>query len=540
VQQLIAIWQALDTRRRVIAIGATVATFAAVLLLAGQATKPSMSLLYAGLEGGRAGDVVTALDQRGAIYEVRGDAIYVEATKRDALRMTLAADGLPQNSSVGYELLDSLSGFGTTSQMFDAAYWRAKEGELARTIAASGQVRSARVHIANPRSRGFGEPAHPTASVTVTMAGGGLSPAQAKALQYLVASAVAGARPEDVSVIDSAAGLVVSGNDAQSAAAGDDRAAELKHNVERLLEARVGYGNAVVEVSVDTVTESEAITERRFDPQNRVAISTDTQESSNSANDTKPGSVTVASNLPQGDAGAAGGQSQSQKSETRERVNFEVSETKREVVRAPGDIRRLTVAVLVDGIQTASDTGEPVFSPRPDDELAALRELVESAVGFNAERGDVITLKSMALEQLGVDGTAPPTSVLDRFGVDVMSLLQLAVLAIVSLVLGLFVLRPILKQPSARLPELAPPLKGAAQSSALDGEIDEGDFQPGPMAVVGGLNPAGSLPALASGGMQDAEPDDPVSRLRRLIDERQDETVEVLRSWMDGPKEEKA
>ena len=67
--------------------------------------------------------------------------------------MTLAAEGLPANSGTGYELLDSLSGFGTTSQMFDAAYWRAKEGELARTLLAMPQIRAARVHLASAPAR---------------------------------------------------------------------------------------------------------------------------------------------------------------------------------------------------------------------------------------------------------------------------------------------------------------------------------------------------------------------------------------------------
>lgn len=97
------------------------------------AAQPSMTLLYSGLEPGAAGEVVQALEQRGVVHEVRGRAIYVESGQRDELRMTLASEGLPQNNSKGYELLDTLSGFGTTAQMFDAAYWRAKEGELART-----------------------------------------------------------------------------------------------------------------------------------------------------------------------------------------------------------------------------------------------------------------------------------------------------------------------------------------------------------------------------------------------------------------------
>jgi flagellar M-ring protein FliF len=121
VNQVLTVWNALDMRRRVIVVVATLAVFAAVLGVARMAAQPSMSLLYAGLEPGPAGEVIQALEARGAQYDVRGGAIYVDETKRDELRMTLASEGLPTGSAQGYELLDGLSGFGTTSQMFDAA-----------------------------------------------------------------------------------------------------------------------------------------------------------------------------------------------------------------------------------------------------------------------------------------------------------------------------------------------------------------------------------------------------------------------------------
>jgi flagellar M-ring protein FliF len=122
---MLTVWNALELRRKIIVVAATLGVFAAVFGLTRIAAAPSMSLLYAGLEGPQAGEMITALDQRGQRYEVRGDAIYVESSARDETRMALAAQGMPANSSSGYELLDGLTGFGTTAQMFDAAYWRA-------------------------------------------------------------------------------------------------------------------------------------------------------------------------------------------------------------------------------------------------------------------------------------------------------------------------------------------------------------------------------------------------------------------------------
>ncbi len=532
MRDLTAVWQNLEPRRRVIVVLATVAMFAAVLALGRLATRPSMALLYAGLDEARAGEVLTALDQQGAPYEVRGTAIYVESPRRDELRMSLAAEGLPSNSGAGYELLDTLSGFGTTSQMFDAAYLRAKEGELARTISALPQVRSARVHIADTRAQGLRSQARPTASVAVVTATGAFSPAHAKALKYLVASAVAGMSPDDVSVIDGEGALVDAGDEA-SGAGGADRAEVLRRNVERLLEARVGYGNAVVEAAVDTVTEREAITERKFDPEGRVAISTDTEERTNSSNDSGARNVTVASNLPTGAGADSGSTSQSQNSETRERTNFEVSETTRELLRTPGAIRRLTIAVLVDGVKTTAEDGTTTDEPRGEEELSALRDLVAAAVGYDEARGDVITIKSMSFEPIETPGDGPGLPLLDRLGLDVMSLVQLAVLALVSLALGLFVVRPILGSRGRRATGGAVAALGAPDGGhgALTGEIDDRDFVPSALPVV----------AHDRQGRSDAvQPADPVERLRRMIADRKDETAEILRGWMEDPEEERA
>ena len=149
MQQILIVWTSLAPSRRIIVALATVVMFSAVLMLARIASTPGMSLLFAGLESGPAGEIVSALEQRGVRYDVRGGSIFVDAARRDELRMTLASEGLPSGSAKGYELLDGLSGFGTTSRMFDAAYWRAKEGELARTIVSHSSISSARVHIAS-------------------------------------------------------------------------------------------------------------------------------------------------------------------------------------------------------------------------------------------------------------------------------------------------------------------------------------------------------------------------------------------------------
>jgi flagellar M-ring protein FliF len=530
-------WAALAGRQRMIVLAATLAMVAAVLGLSRLASAPNFALLYAGLENEAAGEVVKALEARNIAFDVRGGAIFVPERERDALRLTLASEGLPANGGQGYELLDRLSGFGTTAQMFDAAYWRAKEGELARTITANPQIASARVHIANGSANPFQRDVTPSASISVTPAGGVLSGAQARALKFLVASAVPGLDPEGVAVIDGKGGLIGAEEEPGAGASAEDRAAALRDRVQRLMEARVGAGNAVVEVSVETETDSERIRERSFDPQGRVVISTETEERSDKSENAGGGDVTVASNLPDGGAGGAESAS-AQSAETRERINYEVSETTREITRQPGAIRRLSVAVLVNGsFETAAD-GSRQFVPLPEAEREALRELVASAVGFDEARGDRITLRSLPFERPEGLGTGPLEPGLLAGPLDSMRLIQMGVLATVALILGLFVLRPILTRAApagaaAALPAPAVAAGAAPPLAALEGEVEQdGGFAELPVI--------GKDAAFGDMGMVDFDSpaeEDPVDRLRGLIEDRRSETVEILRSWLDDDRE---
>ena len=517
-----AVWSDLNARRRIIVIGATLAMFLAVLFVARGAGQRDMNLLFGGLEPTAAGDVITALDQRGVVYEVRGTGIYVDAGQRDSLRMALAGQGLPATGTQGYELLDTLSGFGTTSQMFDAAHWRAREGELARTILAAPHVRAARVHISTPSSRPFERSQTPTAAVTVSTTSGALTTQQIKALQYLVGSAVSGLAPSDVAIIDDSGGLISESSETPTAGMGDDRAEVLRQRAERLLAARVGPGNAVVEVSIDTITDSEQIVERTVDPDSRIAISTDVTESEATSQDSRNGDVTVASNLPDGDAGGGDGSSSNNNSETRALTNYEVSQTERQIVRAAGAVKRVTVAVLVNDVETTAADGTISTAPRPAEELAALEALVSSAVGLDSDRGDVITLRSMPFEAIAELGTEGAPGGIVSTSLNLMQLIQIAVAALVALVLGLFVVRPVLAggKPTALpapAPGFAPDTPG--QSSMVLTGPDGSTLSPGQQMIDGVAQPA-----------------DAVTRLRDMIAERESETVQILQDWMEEPE----
>lgn len=527
--QIMNAWKSFDTRRQAFTVFSIVALLVLLFMGGRIVSQPSMALLYSGLESDVSGDVIGLLEQRGTRYEVRGNAIFVPSGERDSLRMSLASEGVPSNSGDGYELLDGLSGFGTTAQMFDAAFWRAKEGELARTIVTSPHVTSARVHIAPAESRAFRRDERPSASVFVTTTSGGLPGKQARAIRLLVASAVSGLRAADVTVVGPTGVLLSDTDGTDSTPAEQDRAAALGAKIKRLLEARVGYGNVAVEVTVETDTEHRSIRETLFDPASRVAISTETEE--NTENDREAGGeVTVASNLPEGDTNGTR-DTLSQRNELRERVNYEVSETHREINRAAGAIKRVSVAVLVNGITQTGVDGESIYLPRSDDELASLKDLVATAVGYDESRGDVVTLKSLQFETALPQGTEAFAGANGYLGLDLMALFQTLLLAIVVLVIAIFVVRPAFIGSRNNL--AAPALSnvgaevGDEASNLLTGEI--ADDSPD---AVSGANEAGRgalVPAAAS--------EDAVERLRTMISQRQDETIEILRSWLEDEEE---
>lgn len=526
MSQFLTMWEDLDGRRKVVAILGVVALIVTLIGLGRLINAPSMALLYSGLDNATSGEIVAALEARKVAFEVRGNAIYVDTAQRDQARMSLASDGLPANGNAGYELLDGLSGFGTTSQMFDAAYWRAKEGELARTILATRNVRAARVHISNPVSRPFERNSQQSASVNVTMGSGELPLSQAKAIRFLVASAVAGVTAEDVSVIDSNSGIILAAGTEPEKSALDDaaeRASVMRANIERLLTARVGAGKAIVEVNIDADMDSETITERVLDPDGRVAISSDTEEVTSSSNGSGAGGVTVASNLPDGDVAPGGGNSQANNSQTRETLNFEVSEVRRERVKPPGEIRRLSVAVLVDGLTTTDASGAAQWEPRSEEELASLKELVQSAIGFDVARGDIVTIESMQFSAPSAAGTMAERGMLDVLAINAFSLIQMAVLALVALVLGLFVVKPILTS-NARSGAAALPGPGqddgeAAKVTQIDGATGEIELNPEVLVEGPKANPN-------------------LAMLKNAISDRETESADVLKDWLDTPMPE--
>ncbi len=499
-------WTSLPASKQLVLAAVLAATIFAFSMLARTASKPSMALLYSGLDASAAGEVIDALESMDVRVDVRGGGIFIPAGQRDSVRMKLAREGLPQQGQAGYELFEGLNGFSTTSEMFDVTYWRAMEGELARTIIATPGVQSARVHIAQTRGKTFSRnKPQPKAVVTITMARGELSTGQANAVRYLVSSSVPGLSAEQVAVLDSDRGVILSpgemGRDAVNQSDASMREQKMEADILDLLEARVGSGNARVQVALELDVEREAVTERVIDPAGRVISSRETTEVTETSSGANSTSVTVASNLPEGDVNGGGSQSNAERTQTDERTTYDLSEIRREREKLPGAVKRLSVAVLLNDIESVDANGDPVSTPRSDVELNALRELVTMAAGINTNRGDTLTIQSLSFEPIVNDGVvAERNLVADLTERHLMTAIQVGVLAIVSLVLGLFVVKPLLVAAPAEA--AAPAIEQLAVSSA-------------PQA-----------PAQA----------DAFDALRSLANDKTDETAGLIQSWLEEPE----
>ncbi len=425
------------------------ATVAVLCLLAWIATHSgeSMGLLYSGLDPAEAGRIGQRLEELKVPYENRGDGttIMVPASQVGRVRMDLAAAGMPRQGGSGYELLDTQSPMNMTSFMQRVQRVRALEGELARTIMTLDGVRSARVHIVLPERESFArDTPKPTASVAVTMFGPTrLAARQAMAVRLLVAGAVPGLKQDDVSVLDPS-GVVLAADGGEVMAT--NRLDEIKANREQvlqralsdLLEPLVGPGHLKTMVSIEIDPSREVSHEDKFDPNSQVERSRHTQtdkEATEQAQSNEP--VSVSQNVPSQaqPPGDSSGKTATSNTHNGETVNYELNSVHSERVREPGDLKRMAIAVVVDGTTDSNGT----FHPRPREDLDRIAELVRSAVGFDAKRGDKLTVDTMRFiippADMGEIGTEAATGL--------QSWMLVAGVAVVVLIGGgaMFVLR---------------------------------------------------------------------------------------------------
>ncbi|AVF04195.1 MULTISPECIES: flagellar basal-body MS-ring/collar protein FliF [Devosia] len=431
-----------------------------------RAQTPNLAPLYSGLSLEDSSAIVTELQTLNIPYELRGegDTILVPRDQITTMRMTLAGEGLPTRGQVGYEIFDQQSTLGATSFVQNINNVRALEGELARTIGSLNRITGARVHLVLPERELFRrERQDPSASIVLTTRGE-LSTGEIRAIQHLVASAIEGLTPSRVSIVDEQGTLLASGTGEDVAgvmtAQNDERTLgfenRMRTRVEDMLANVVGAGRARVEVAAELDFNRSTTTQELFDPESQVVRSTQTRESENLAGGNN-GQVTVANELPGADQNNGAGGVTEQGTSTEEVINYEISKTTQTDVTEAGAVKRLSVAVVVDGTYADDGAGNMTYTPRSADEIAQILTLVRSAVGFSAERGDSVEVVNMQFAErpeLAPLGTEADAGLLDFTRDDLMNGAEMAVTLLIALALVFFVMRPLLKK--ALTPETQP------------------------------------------------------------------------------------
>lgn len=499
-------------------------------------TAPQMTQLYSELTLEDSGAIVNQLESLGVQYELRngGATIMVPDEQVARLRMQLAEEGLPTGGSIGYEIFDRSDTLGATSFVQNINKLRAMEGELARTISSLSRIRSARVHLVIPERQLFQRDQRPPSASIVLNVRGSLGNGEIRAVQHLVAAAVDGLAPDHVSIVDETGRLLASGSDAgedgvMSAALQEREVgieSRLRNQVEEILNSIVGPGRARVRVAADLDHNKITKTTETFDPEGQVVRSTQTKEEASSSVDGQD-QVTVGNQLPNAQQNNNQGQGdRDDSSSTEEIVNYEISKaTQTEIVEA-GAVKRLSVAVLVDGTYAPNEDGDVVYTPRSQETLDRIALLVRSAVGFDEGRGDVVEVVNLQFAlPPPADLTGEEPGLFEFTRSDIMRFAELGVLLLISVLLLFFVVRPLLRRivtPEERVTQelvIGPDGTLIADSEApADADEEEDEMR------IEWLEEAKAAGAMQANSIQ---------KVGEMISEHPTEAVTIIRGWLE-------
>jgi flagellar M-ring protein FliF len=454
IKKLIEPFLALSVAKRWIVGGVLGLSILMFTLLIVFANRTEYRPLFARLSGEDAGEIVRKLKEQKVPYRIEADgsAILVPADKVYELRLSLASEGLPQGGGVGFEIFDRKN-FGMTEFVQKLNYQRALQGELSRTISQLTGVEQARVHLAIPAKSLFkDEEKAPSASVVLKMkTAAPPRDSEVQGIVHLVASSVEGMDPDNVSVLDSR-GKVLSrtgGSDLNGKMT--STMLEMQRSYEKTVEERlqsildkaVGTGKSVARVNAVFDFKQVEKYEERYDPESTVVRSEQRREEKNGATAGASGIPGVQSNTGKATPPAAA-QPLSQGSKSDETMNYEISRSTARIIEPVGTLAKISVAVLVDGKTegAAGDGAKPRYTPRSADELQKIESLVKSAVGFNTERGDQVTVANIPFQD--AYGMEEGTGEAWWQAPIIAALLKNALIGLGFLALLFFVVRPLL------------------------------------------------------------------------------------------------
>jgi flagellar M-ring protein FliF len=512
-------------------------------------TTDHFALLYSELDVREAAQIADSLDRQHIAHQVGRDGtqILVPVDQVARARLQLAKESLPSGGSIGYEIFDRTDGFTANQFQQNMNQLRALEGELGRTIRAIDGVRAARVHLVLAKREPFARDRQEAqASVMLTTAGAGrLDHESIQAIVNMVAAAVPGLRPGNISVVDSRGELLARAGDPANQADTAAHAEELRHGielrmsraVETMLERSLGPGHVRAEASVDMNFDRVNESEEKYDPDGQVVRSTQTS-TDNSRTTEQNNSVSVQNNLPNADAGSTPGGSQDARQD--ETTNYEIGRIVRSSVHDQAVVRRISLAVMVDGVQQRGADGKMSWQPRSQEELDRIGRLVKSAVGFDQKRGDQLEVVNMRFA--GDDAeVAPAPAGMFGTGLDKADLLPLAQSLVMGLVatLALFlVLRPMVARLTS-IPDGTLALAdggagfGASQNAAETRPLLAGSHDGGGMKMLTGPQDAVASEELVNMANVDGQMRaSSVRRLTDLVERHPEESLSIVRGWM--------
>ncbi|MGN7438104.1 MAG: flagellar basal-body MS-ring/collar protein FliF [Alcanivorax sp.] len=520
-------------------------------------TTPEMKLLYTDLSSTDSGAVAAKLEETQITYEISADGsrIMVPGDQVGRARMLLAAAGLPNGGSMGYEIFDEQSGFGTTNFVQNINQMRALEGELSRTITSLDSIKSARVHIVLPQRELFSrETRDSSASVFLGLQSStSIERSQILAIQSLVASAVPNLKAANVSIIDSNGNLMAKGgqdDDQLMSLKTEDLRRQYETNTQRKIEEQisrvVGYGKVTAIVNAEMNFDQISMNEELYDPEGQVLRSAQSSQEDNTEREPATDDVSVGNNLPGVGGDLLADQAPSlESSRTEEVTNYEISKTIRNTVRHSGQVDRLSVSVLIDGRYIEDEEGNRTYEPRSQAEMDQIAALVRTAVGFNEDRGDIIEIANLQFAQIDTNEDVVDDRML--FGFEKSDLIDAAEMLVVGVMLVLVVLlviQPMVtkllnaesaSRPAAGLDELLQHelLATSPANPALAPPTQQqigADGQPIPQEIESGAEEEDSL--INIDGVEGKVKASTVKRVEEIVESYPAETVSVIRSWM--------
>jgi flagellar M-ring protein FliF len=510
-----------------------------------------MTVLASDIDSQSAQQITAELTGRKIPYRMEGGQILVPDSDLATARTLLTLSGASAGGVTGYEIFDRGSDLAVTDFDQQVKLTRALEGELARTIVSVHGIVHARVHIVLPRREPFEhERQHAQASVMLTVPGHQMLSQEAiQSVVDLVAAGVPGLRPQDVTVVDSNLHLLFQAgdpNDSRAKTAEEEEIQQkmetrLSQAVEMMLERSLGPGHVHAEASIRINFDKVNETDEKYDPDGSVVRSTQNVASNNKTTD-KTGPVSLQNNLPNADAGAAVTGSQEGRQE--ETTNYEIGKTVRAIVHDQPEVQRITLAVMVDGVDETGPDGKRTWRPRNKTELDQIDKLVKSAIGFDDKRGDQLDVVSMPFVSTLDAAEATPASRPAKANGDLVTFIQMIALGVVGFGIIILTARSIFAALSKQAASLTI-TDGPAQEITGGGSLAIGQqSQQLPQQQPGGTLGIGY--SGTDGGKATAEDDDTVimsniqgqmrassiRKVTQLVDRHPDTTLGIIRAWI--------